>query len=164
MDLRVLALKSCVGAATYLCMAYKGFFKPRNHSKYIGDPTKIMYRSMWERKFMKFCDENTNVIRWASEEVVIPYVSPVDKKPHRYFVDFLVEIKTPEGIKTWLVEIKPLKQCKQPEKKSRVTRTYISEVKTWLVNSAKWEAAKRVSQAKGWEFKILTEQDLFKKP
>ena len=113
---------------------------------------------------MKFCDENTNVIRWASEEVVIPYVSPVDKKPHRYFVDFLVEIKTPEGIKTWLVEIKPLKQCKQPEKKSRVTRTYISEVKTWLVNSAKWEAAKRVSQAKGWEFKILTEQDLFKKP
>lgn len=144
-------------------MAYKGIFKPENYSKYIGDPTKITYRSMWERKFMKYCDSSSNVLRWSSEEVVIPYMSPLDNKPHRYFVDFLVEINTPEGIKTWLVEIKPKKQCTEPKKKSRVTRGYITEVKTWIVNKAKWEAAKRVSDAKGWEFKILTEDDLFKK-
>jgi hypothetical protein len=116
---------------------------------------------MWERKFMKYCDQSPNVVRWASEEVVIPYYSPIDKKAHRYFVDFLVEIKTPEGMKTWLVEIKPKKQCREPEKKKRVTRTYISEVKTWITNKAKWEAAKKVSDARGWEFKILTEDDLF---
>lgn len=144
-------------------MAYKGIFKPDNCSKYIGDPTKITYRSMWERKFMKYCDSSSNVLRWSSEEVVIPYMSPLDNKPHRYFVDFLVEIKTPEGIKTWLVEIKPKKQCTEPKKKTKVTRGYITEVKTWVVNKAKWEAAKRVSDAKGWEFKILTEDDLFKK-
>jgi len=144
-------------------MAYKGFFRPQNPSKYMGNPTKITYRSMWERKFMKYCDSSPNVLRWASEEIAIPYISPVDKKPHRYYVDFLLEIKTAEGIKTWLVEIKPKKQCKAPEKRKKVTRTYINEVKTWAVNSAKWEAAKRVSEIKGWEFKILTEDHLFGK-
>jgi len=112
---------------------------------------------------MKYCDTSTSVLRWASEEVVIPYVSPIDKKQHRYFVDFLVELKTTEGIKTWLVEIKPKKQCREPEKKSRISRGYITEVKTWITNQAKWEAAKRVSDAKGWQFKILTEDDLFGK-
>jgi hypothetical protein len=144
-------------------MAYKGYFRPENPSKYIGNPTQIMYRSMWERKFMKYCDHSPNVLRWASEEVVIPYFSPVDKKSHRYFVDFLVEVRTAEGIKTWLVEIKPKKQCREPEKKKRITRSYITEVKTWITNKAKWEAAKRVSDAKGWEFKILTEDDLFRR-
>jgi len=113
---------------------------------------------------MKFCDSSSNVIRWASEEVVIPYMSPVDRKAHRYFVDFLVEVKTPEGIKTWLVEIKPKKQCVEPQKRKRITRGYITEVKTWLTNKAKWDAAKRISDMKGWEFKILTEDDLFRKP
>jgi hypothetical protein len=144
-------------------MAYKGYFKPQNPTKYIGNPTQIMYRSMWERKFMKWCDQSTNVLRWASEEVVIPYMSPLDRKMHRYFVDFLVEIRQPDGIKTWLVEIKPKKQCREPEKKKKVTRGYITEVQTWITNKAKWEAAKAVSASKGWEFKILTEDDLFKK-
>lgn len=129
----------------------------------MGDPTKITYRSMWERRFMKYCDTSPNVLRWASEEIAIPYISPVDRKPHRYYADFLIEIKTPEGVKTWLIEIKPKKQCSAPEKRSRVTRAYINEVKTWAVNTAKWEAAKKVSQAQGWEFKILTEDHLFKK-
>lgn len=145
-------------------MAYKGVFQPSNPTKYIGDPTKVVYRSMWERRFMKFCDTSSSVIRWASEEVVIPYINPLDKKQHRYFVDFLVEIKTAEGVKTWLIEIKPKKQCKEPEKKKRVTKGYITEVQTWITNKAKWDAAKRVSDAKGWEFKILTEDDLFRKP
>jgi len=145
-------------------MAYKGVFQITNPSKYIGNPTKVIYRSMWERRFMKFCDTNKSVIRWASEEVVIPYINPIDKKQHRYFVDFLVEIKTVEGIKTWLIEIKPKKQCKEPQKKKRVTKSYITEVKMWITNKAKWNAAKQVSDIKGWKFKILTEDDLFRKP
>jgi len=75
----------------------------------------------------------------------------------------LIEVKTKKGINTWLVEIKPKKQCQEPKKKKRVTKGYITEVKTWITNNAKWEAAKRVSDTKGWKFKILTEDDIFKK-
>lgn len=144
-------------------MSYKGKFSPQNPSKYIGDPTKIVYRSMWEKKFMKYCDQTSKVLRWASEEVVIPYINPIDKKTHRYFVDFLIELTTPEGVKTWLVEIKPKKQCSEPEKKKRITKGYVTEVKTWITNKAKWEAARKTSEARGWDFKILTEDDLFRK-
>lgn len=147
----------------HIYMAYKGYFKPQNPTKYIGNPIQIMYRSLWERKFMKFCDSNNNIIRWGSEEVVVPYISPIDNKSHRYFVDFIVETKTPTGIKTLLIEIKPKKQCVEPIKKKKVSRSYISEVKTWITNTAKWKAAHEVSKNRGWEFKILTEDDLFRK-
>ena len=66
-------------------MAYKGKFKPKNPSKYIGDPTNIVYRSLWERRFMIYCDNEDNILSWGSEEVVIPYVSPIDNKVHRYY-------------------------------------------------------------------------------
>ena len=144
-------------------MAYRGFFKPQNPTKYIGNPIKIMYRSLWERKFMKFCDSSGNVIRWGSEEVVVPYTNPLDRKQHRYYVDFIVEMKTAEGIKTLLIEIKPKKQCVEPKRNKKVTRGYISEVQTWITNTAKWAAASEVSKNRGWEFKILTEDDLFRK-
>ncbi len=144
-------------------MPYKGYFSPTNPSKYMGNPTQIVYRSMWERRFMKFCDTNQSVLRWGSEEVVIPYISPLDRKPHRYFVDFIVEMKTPEGgIKTMLIEVKPKKQCCQPKKPKRQSRNYICEMQTWITNSAKWKAAKEAAQSRGWEFRVLTEDDLFK--
>tara|TARA_Y100000004_G_scaffold197025_1_gene269338 strand:- start:8317 stop:8751 length:435 start_codon:yes stop_codon:yes gene_type:complete len=142
-------------------MAYKGKYKPTNPSKYIGDPTKIIYRSLWERKFMVYCDNNDKVIAWGSEEVVIPYKSPVDGKMHRYFVDFIIECIQHDGKKkTQIIEIKPKKQCKAPQKQTRVTRKYISEVKTWGVNSAKWKAAKEFASDRGWEFLILNENHL----
>ena len=144
-------------------MAYRGFFKPQNASKYIGNPINIMYRSLWERKFMKFCDSSQNVLRWGSEEVIVPYINPLDNKPHRYYVDFIVEMKTAEGIKTLLVEIKPKKQCVEPKKRKKVTSGYISEVKTWITNTAKWKAAEAISKNRGWTFKIMTEDDLFKR-
>ena len=78
-------------------MAYRGKYQPKNPSKYLGDPTKITYRSLWERKCMLTFDDNPNVIRWASEEIAIPYLSPVDKKRHRYFPDFIVEVKNKKG-------------------------------------------------------------------
>jgi len=148
-------------------MAYEykqGFFKPKFPKKYIGDPTNIIYRSGWEKKAMKMLDENINIIRWSSEEVIIPYRSPIDNRMHRYFPDFYVEAKTNDGnIKKILIEVKPHAQTREPEKKKRKTKSYITEVMTWGVNKAKWESAQNYCREKGWLFQILTEKELFKK-
>ena len=141
-------------------MSYKGIFKPKNPHKYVGDATNIVYRSLWERKFMVFCDTNNGVLKWCSEEIAIPYLSPVDGKYHRYYVDFLVEFKTQKGKEVFLIEIKPKRQCKEPKKGKRTTKTYLKEVETWKVNSSKWEHAKKFADQNNWKFKILTEDDL----
>jgi len=142
-------------------MAYKGKFKPKFPQKYIGNPTKVIYRSLWERKFMVFCDINKNVLEWGSEEVIIPYRSPVDGKMHRYYVDFIVKTKRDDGVvETSIIEVKPKKQCQPPKVPKRKTRRFLNEVKQWGVNSAKWEAAEKYSELRGWKFKILTEDVL----
>ena len=98
-------------------MSYRGKYKPINPQKYIGDVNNIIYRSLWERKFMLFCDKTDSVLKWSSEEIIIPYYFHIDKKVHKYFVDFVVQMKTKSGeVKTYLIEIKPEKQTKQPEK------------------------------------------------
>jgi len=149
-------------------MAYdykQGFFKPRFPKKYIGDPTNIVYRSGWEKRVMQTLDENSNVLRWASEEIVIPYISPIDNRPHRYFVDFYVEARAPDGsVKKMLIEVKPQAQTQPPKSPKRKTKRYISEVMTYGVNEAKWKAAREFCIDKGWEFRIITEAELFKKP
>ena len=140
---------------------YQGRFKPKNPKKYLGDPTNIIYRSGWELKFMRFCDSHPNVIQWGSEEVVIPYVSPIDGKVHRYFTDFIVKQLNTMGKKeTLIIEVKPKAQTRPPEKKSRVTKRYLTEVKTWGVNQAKWKAANEFCKDRGWKFRIITEDDL----
>ena len=141
-------------------MSYNGKYKPKNIQKYIGDSTNIVYRSLWERKFMVFCDNNPSVIKWNSEEIVIPYLSPVDGKYHRYFVDFIVEFVTTTGTATYLIEIKPKRQCKPPEKKKRSTKSFLKECQTWQVNNSKWTHAKKFAEQRDWKFKILTEDDL----
>lgn len=129
----------------------------------MGNPTQIVYRSLWERRFMKFCDFSETVVRWGSEEVVVPYISPLDRKPHRYFVDFIVEMRTVRGdIKTMLIEVKPKKQTQEPKKPKRQSRNYINEARTWVTNKAKWQAAKAAADSRGWEFRVLTEDDLFR--
>ena len=144
---------------------YKGRFQPKNPQKYKGDPTKIIYRSSWELRFMKYLDENANIIQWASEELHIPYKSPLDGKWHRYFPDFYVEARSPDGsVKKMLLEVKPAAQTKPPTTPKRRTKRYISEVMTYGVNEAKWKAAKEFCDEKGWEFRIITEAELFKKP
>ncbi len=105
-------------------MAYSGVFKPQNPKKYRGDFRNIIYRSLWERKFMVFCDSNPNILQWGSEEVVIPYRSPVDGRIHRYFVDFNIKIRTKSGeIKKYLIEIKPKKQTVPPPESKKKTKT-----------------------------------------
>ena len=97
-------------------MAYKGRYSPVNPKKYQGNPSNIIYRSLWERKFMKWCDMNSDVIKWGSEETVIPYISPIDNKIHRYFVDFYIQVRTKDGeLKSYLVEVKPKKYTKPPD-------------------------------------------------
>jgi len=142
-------------------MAYSGRFTPKNPQKYVGDANNIIYRSSWECKVMSWLDRNDNIVSWASEELIIPYISPVDGRRHRYFPDFLVKVKTREGsIKTMILEVKPKKQTEKPEQRKRITKQYINEVATWGVNQAKWKAATEFCLDRGWEFKILTEEHL----
>jgi hypothetical protein len=142
-------------------MAYSGKFTPKNPQKYIGDYNNIVYRSSWECKVMDWLDRNDSIISWASEELIIPYISPADNKFHRYFPDFLVKAKTRDGkFKTILIEVKPKKQTLPPEPKKRVTKQYINEVVTYGVNQAKWKAATEFCLDRGWEFKVMTEEHL----
>lgn len=143
-------------------MAYKGKYKIKKLEKYKGDPTSVIYRSLWERKFMKYCEDNPNVLQWSSEEIVIPYRSPIDKKVHRYFPDFWIRVKNAKGVtESILIEIKPKKQTAPPKKTKRVTKRYISEVYTYGVNEAKWKAAQEFCKDRGWKFEIITEDHLF---
>lgn len=139
---------------------YKGKYIPKNPEKYVGDITNIVYRSSWERRLMKFLDENSNVLKWGSEEAVIPYFSPVDNKMHRYFVDAYAKIQTKSGVKTYLIEVKPKHQTVPPKKPKRMSKKYQDALKTYAVNEAKWNAAKRVCDERDWSFMILTEDHL----
>lgn len=142
-------------------MAYSGRFIPKHPKKYVGDPSNIIYRSSWECKLMSWLDQNPAIISWASEELIIPYVSPVDNRQHRYFPDFLVKMRTKDGtLKTMILEVKPKKQTMQPEIRKRITKQYLAEVQTWGVNQAKWKAATEYCLDRGWEFRLITEDHL----
>ena len=142
-------------------MAYSGRFTPKNPQKYVGDFNNIIYRSSWECKLMSYLDNADHIISWASEEIAIPYKSPVDEKWHRYFPDFIVKSKTKDGkLKTLMIEVKPLKQTRPPEQRKRITKQYITEVTTYGVNQAKWKAAIEYCKDRGWEFQLMTEKEL----
>lgn len=141
-------------------MAYKGFFKPKNPKKYKGDPTNIVYRSRWESFFMSKLDLNDNVITWASEELAIPYRSPLDGRIHRYFPDFYVKSKNPDGtVSELLIEIKPFKETVEPKQNKNRNR-YLTEVKTYVINQTKWNYARAFCEKRGWSFIIVTEREL----
>jgi hypothetical protein len=138
-------------------MFHKRIYKPIFPEKYSGDPTNIVMRSSWETMFASWCDKNPSIVKWSSEETIVPYRCPTDGKIHRYFVDFKISIK--EG-KTYLVEVKPAKQCEPPVFPGKRTQRYLTESLTFMKNQAKWEAAKNYCKDRGWEFKIITEREL----
>ena len=141
-------------------MAYKGKFIPKNRSKYKGNSANITYRSSWEQTFMRYCDKRKDIVEWSSEEIVIPYLCPTDRKKHRYFPDFYVKMKNIKGqTKEYIIEVKPLKETKPPKKKSH-SRQYLYEMFTYTKNQAKWEAAKLFCSKRNWEFKVITEKTL----
>jgi hypothetical protein len=140
---------------------YKGRFRVANAAKYKGDITNIVYRSLWELKFMKWCDSSISVVEWGSETVIIPYISPIDNKVHRYFVDFYIKVKTKtNSIEKYLIEIKPEKFTKPPEIPKKKTKRFIDEVFQYGVNDAKWKAAFEFCKDRNMKFIILTEKDL----
>ena len=143
-------------------MFHKRKFVPVFPEKYTGDASNIIMRSSWETQFANWCDKNESIVKWSSEETVIPYRCPTDNKIHRYFVDF--KITTITG-KTYLVEVKPAQQCQPPVYPGRNTKKYLTESYTYIKNQAKWEAAKQYCLDRKWEFKIITEYELgLKKP
>ena len=140
---------------------YKGKFRTKNPSKYRGDISNIVYRSLWELRFMKWCDTNPSVEEWGSETVIVPYISPIDRKVHRYFVDFYVKIKNKHGqLQKYLIEIKPERFTKPPAIPQRKTKRFIDEVFQYGVNEAKWKAAFEFCEDRNMKFMVLTEKDL----
>ena len=137
-------------------MRYKGKFRPQNRKKYKGNSSNIIYRSGWELDFMKYLDRQPGVLQWNSEEIIIPYKSPIDNKWHRYYPDFWVRTLKAETI----IEIKPKKQTKPPKENPKHRRRYLREVKTFVVNEAKWKAAKEFCENKGFQWQIMTEDTL----
>jgi hypothetical protein len=142
-------------------MSYKGIYKPSNPQKYIGDSNNIIYRSLWERKFMYYCDVNENILKWASEEIWIPYVSPIDRRVHKYYPDFYIKYKDSKGdLKESLIEVKPKRQVEGPKPQKRMTQKQMYEIKEFAKNQAKWKSAKEFCADRRWEFQILTEDNL----
>ena len=143
-------------------MSYKGKFKPKYPEKYIGDPTNIIYRSLWELRLMRYFDQTSAVMKWGSEEIVIPYISPVDRRVHRYFPDFYVKLRSADGgINTMIIEVKPYAQTIEPVKQTnKTTRKYLNEVLTYGVNQAKWKAAQEFCSDRNWQFKVMTEKEI----
>ena len=142
-------------------MAYSGKYSPINPKKYKGDPHRITYRSLWERKFMVYCDNSDSILEWGSEEIIIPYLSPVDGRIHRYIPDFYIKVQKHDGsTEKSIVEIKPKVQCSPPKVPSRKTRSFYNAIKTWAVNEAKWKYATEFCDINGIEFKILNEDHL----
>ncbi len=142
-------------------MSYKGRYQPNNPLKYKGNFRNIIYRSLWELKFMKYCDGNKNILEWGSEEIFLPYRSPLDNRIHRYFPDFYIKVKESTGhVKKYLIEVKPKKQCTEPKPQKKKTKGYIYEVYEYARNQAKWKAAKEFCADRRWEFKVLTEDEL----
>jgi hypothetical protein len=138
-------------------MSYKGKYKIKNQDKYIGDAKDVVYRSLWERQAFKWCENNPKIRGWNSEEIVIPYISDVDRRLHRYFVDLLIVMENDE---VFLVEIKPKKQTIKPKAPKRRTKKHIKELTTYVVNTNKWKAADKFAEKKGWKFQIWTEETL----
>lgn len=140
-------------------MTYKGPFKPINPSKYKGDVSTIVYRSSWERDVMKFLDESPKVKKWNSEEFVIRYFYEVDKKWHRYYIDFWVQWDS--GLTT-LIEVKPKKQAMPPKIKNPQSKKSLNEAFTYIKNRNKWDAAMKIAKDNGYQFVVWTEEELEK--
>ena len=137
--------------------SYKGLYKPTNPKKYVGDTKMIVYRSLLERRFMRYCDLNEDILYWASEELPVRYYNPLDKKYHRYFPDFVVKTVNNEK---YMIEIKPSRQVAKPKPPKKKTKSYMRESFEYIKNQAKWQAAKSYCDDNGMKFKLITEKDL----
>ena len=138
-----------------------GKYKVLHKEKYVADLQEVVYRSSWERKYMQYLDRNPAVLEWGSENIIIPYYNPVEKKTRRYFVDFYAKVKDKQGkIKQYIIEVKPDCQTRPPTRKKRITNKYKNELRAYIRNQSKWKAARKWASNRGWEFIVLTEKHL----
>jgi hypothetical protein len=138
-------------------MAARGRFLPKFPDKYLGDPTKIFFRSAWEVRAMKFFDASEAVLKWGSEELKIPYLKPTDARVHYYYPDFIVVYRDKTGaVQKEIIEIKPLKESVQ-----RANMTDYDKL-SLIINDAKWKAADLFARQHGMKFRVITEASLFK--
>lgn len=138
----------------------QGIYKCINPQKYQGNVDNIVYRSGLEYRYFNYLDLNKNILKWSSEEIVVPYIG-LDGKYHRYFLDLYVKVQTKEGqVKEFICEIKPISQITKPKQQKRVTRQWKEKYKTFLTNKSKWDAAEKYAKKMGWQFQIFTEHDL----
>ena len=146
---------------------HQGYYILKNNDKYIGNPNNITYRSSWEYRFMLYLDMNESVKKWSSECVMIPY-QDLKGHLHRYYPDFYYEIQTskPEQMDNVVVELKPMKELKQPERplteSLKELKNYEYSLSMYIKNRLKWNAALDFCQKKGWQFVVITEEHLKK--
>ena len=142
-------------------MLIQGKFRPKNPSKYKGDPTNIIYRSSWELTVFKYLDSNPSIIKWSSEEFFVPYRHPMDNRIHRYFPDVYLKYYTKEGtIAETVWEVKPKKQTQPPRIPKRKTKSWRYNAEQYVINEAKWKACKQYCDKRGYKFQIITEDVL----
>ena len=144
-----------------------GKYEPRNPEKYIGDIHNIIYRSSWEHRFCTYCDTNELILKWSSEPIAIDYYNPLDKKDHKYNVDFYIKVLKESGEEQdWIIEIKPEKQTKKPIYEGVNTlsklKSYNRNMQIWITNQAKFKAAKEWALKRGFKFGVIDENFLFK--
>lgn len=149
-----------------MSITIRGRYTPRHPEKYVGDVTRIVYRSSWEKSFNQFLDNNPNVLQWASEEIGIPYIKPGSKranKTHTYYPDYWVKYKNKKGeIIQEIIEIKPISQTKPPTTVGKNKRQQLIEAYTYAVNIAKWKACTDFCNKYDMKFRIVTENSLFR--
>lgn len=145
---------------SYMKKYKQGIFTPINKNKCISDV--CIYRSSLELDYMRWLDNNINIISWGSEAVCVPYIKPTDGKLHRYFIDFNFSIKDKnKEIHKFLVEIKPIRQCSPPNTKNRKNKmNVIRENISYATNMSKWGSAKQWADSHGYKFIIVTERDI----
>ena len=136
---------------------YKGKYKIKKPEKYVGDPNNVTYRSLWERACFTWCERNPKVVRWSSEEIIIPYYDAGRKRQRRYFMDLMIEFSDGKKI---IVEVKPKKQTKPPTKRGKKKARYLEESMTFVTNQCKWQAAEKYAKDRGWQFHIWHEDIL----
>lgn len=141
----------------------QGRYEVQNKQKYVGTKTNVRYLSSYELEFFRWADRCPAVIQWSTETVIVPYYHPLKQRKARYIVDVYIKYQTKTGeLKEELIEIKPILQCQRPKKGKKSTKTYEDQMAVWIVNEAKWMAAKKYAEERGWRFRLITENSIFR--
>ena len=119
-------------------------------------------RSSWEYEFFLALLTNGKVISLSSEETIITYRYSVDKRKHRYFMDFTYETVSSKGKKQkWLCEVKPFYRTQKPDPNNKSgkkkKRTYVMESLEYMKNMNKWSATLKYCKKHNYRFVFLTD-------